>query len=61
MFEKRQTAGYPRVEVTEQKIHFAYECCLVNEDVTKRLPALDDIRKGLSDVNVMGVTLLNSA
>ena len=35
MFEKLQTAGYPRVEVTEQKIHFAYECCLVNEDVTK--------------------------
>lgn len=58
IFEELQAAGYPHVEVTEQKRHFAYECCLVNEVVTKRLPALDDIRKGLTEVNVMGVTLL---
>jgi hypothetical protein len=32
---------------------------LVNEVITKRLPALNEIRKGLCEVNVMGATLLN--
>ena len=58
IIEELQAAGYPHLEVTEQKRHFAYECCLVHEVITKRLPALDDIRKGLAEVNVTGITLL---
>jgi hypothetical protein len=57
ILEELQAAGYPHLEVTEQKRHLQYECCLVHEVVTKRLPALDDIRKGLGEVNVMGITL----
>ena len=59
ILEELQAAGYPHLEATEQSRHLAYECCLVHEVVTKRLPALDDIRKGLGEVNVMGITLLS--
>lgn len=56
--EELQAAGYQHLEVNEQKGHFAYECCLTHEVITKRVPALEDIRKGLGEVNVSGTTLL---
>lgn len=56
--EELQAAGYPHLEVNEQKRHLAYECCLTHEVITKRIPALDDIRKGLGEVNVSGTNLL---
>ena len=52
------SAGYPHICVTADKRRMAYECCLVHEVVTKRIPALDDIRKGLQSVNVAGETSL---
>ncbi len=48
------------LEVTEQNRHLAYECCLVHEVMTKMLPALDDIRKRLGEVNMIGITLLST-
>ena len=58
IIEELQSAGYPHLEISENKRRYAYECCLVNEVITKRLPALNDVRKGLCEVNVMGTTLL---
>ena len=52
-------AGFPHVHITTENRHLAYECCLVYEVITKRVAAMDDIRKGLSDVRVLGVTLLD--
>ena len=41
------SAGYPHVRVTADRRRLAYECCLIYEVVPKRIPALNDIRKGL--------------
>lgn len=37
----------------------AYECLLLYEVVTKRIPAMEDIRKGLGSVKRNGITLLD--
>ena len=52
-------SGYPPITVTAERRHLAYECCLVHEMVTKRLPALDDIRRGLTSVSALGTTCLD--
>lgn len=53
------SAGYPHVSITEGRRHLAYECVLLYEVVTKRIPAMDDLRKGLAAVKVSGTTLLD--
>ena len=52
-------AGYPRITIPADKRHLAYECCLVYEVITKRVPALEDIRKGLASVKVRRKTVLD--
>lgn len=52
-------AGFPHLEVTPATRTLAYECCLTYEVITKRLPALDDLRKGLRSECVMGTSLLD--
>ena len=52
-------AGFPHLEVTPTTRSLAYECCLTYEVVTKRIPTLDDLRKGLSSECVMGTSLLD--
>ena len=51
-------AGFPHITVSPERRHLAYECCLLYEVITKRIAALDDIRKGLQSVKVMGNTVL---
>ena len=53
------SAGYPHLNITEGRRHLAYECILLYEVVTKRIPAMDDLRKGFSEVKVSGTTLLD--
>ena len=36
------SAGYPHISVTEERRHLAYECILLYEVITKRIPSLDD-------------------
>ena len=59
MTELLMTAGFPHVTITEDRRHLAYECILLYEVVTKRIPALDDLRRGLEEVKVCGVGLLS--
>lgn len=47
------------MEITAQNRSLAYECFLLYEVLTKRIPALEDIRKGLASVRVQGITLLD--
>lgn len=53
------SAGYPHLNITEGRQHLAYKCILLYEVVTKRIPAMDDLRKGFSAVKVSGMTLLD--
>ena len=53
------SAGYPHISVTVDRRRLAYECCLIHEVITKRIPALDDIRKGLESVKVRGKSSLD--
>ena len=53
------SAGYPHLSITEERQHLAYECILLYEVITKRIPALDDLRKGLASVKVSQTTLLD--
>jgi hypothetical protein len=53
------SAGYPHISVTANTRCLAYECCLVYEVITKRIPALEDIRKGLECVKVLGKSSIN--
>ena len=53
------SAGYPHLNITEGRRHLAYECILLYEVVTKRIPAMDDLRKGFAAVKVSGMTLLD--
>ena len=53
------SAGYPHISITVERQHLAYECILLYEVITKRIPALDDLRKGLAAVKVSGTTLLD--
>jgi hypothetical protein len=52
-------SGYPHITITTEKRHLAYECCLLHEVVTKRLPAFDDIRRVLTGVSALGTTCLD--
>lgn len=45
------------MEITADNRSLAYECFLQYEVITKRIPALEDIRKGLASVK--GITLLD--
>jgi len=47
------------LEITANNRFLAYECFLLYEVLTKRIPALEDIRKGLASVRVQGITLLD--
>lgn len=49
-------AGFPHIEVLPSNMSLAYECVLSYEVVTKRIPVLDDLRKGLDSVRVMATT-----
>ena len=51
------SAGFPHITITAERRHFAYECCLLNEVITKRIAALNDIRKGMQSVTVLGNTV----
>ena len=53
------SAGYPHLNITEGRRHLAYECILLYEVVTKRIPAMDDLRKGFAAVKVSLMTLLD--
>lgn len=53
------SAGFPHITITEERRNLAYECILLSEVVTKRIPALDDLRRGLGEVKVSGVSLLS--
>lgn len=51
--------GFPHLEITAENRSRAYKCLLQYEVITKRIPGLEDIRKGLASVQVKGVTLLD--
>ena len=51
--------GYPHSSITEERQHLAYECILLYEVTTKRIAALDDLRRGLAFVEVSQTTLLD--
>ena len=53
------SAGFPHITITPGTKQIAYECCLLYEVITKRVTALDDIRKGLQSVKVLGNTALD--
>ena len=48
---------YP-LSMTEERQHLAYECILLYEVITKCIPALDDLGKGLASVKMSQTTLL---
>ena len=52
-------SGFPYLEITAENRSLAYEYLLFYEVLTKRIPALEDIRKGLASVRVQGITLLD--
>jgi hypothetical protein len=54
------SSGYPHITVSGDTRHLAYECCLLHEVFTKRLAAVDDIRKGLASVKTSGITVSRS-
>ena len=43
-------SGFPHGMVSLSNRQLAYECCLTYEVITKRIPSLDDMRKGLSSM-----------
>ena len=47
------------MEITVKNRSLAYECFLLYEVTTKRIAALEDIRKGMASVRVKGITLLD--
>lgn len=50
------SAGFPHIEGLPSNRSLTYECVLTYEVVTKRIPVLDDLRKGLDSVHVMATT-----
>ena len=52
-------AGFPHISITQERKQLAYECCLLHKVITKRVAALDDIRKGLQSVKLLGNTVLD--
>lgn len=53
------SAGYPHLSIIEERQHPAYECIFLYEVITKRIPSLNDLRKGLASVKVSQKTLLD--
>lgn len=53
------SAGYPHLSITEERQHPAYECIFLFEVITKRIPSVNDLRKGLASVKVSQTTLLD--
>ncbi len=53
------SSGFPHIEITDENKELAYECCLVHEVITKRIPLLHDIREGLMSESSMGIGILN--
>ena len=53
------SAGYPHLTVSPQRRQLAFECCVQYEVITKRISALDDMRKGLQSVIVLGNSILD--
>jgi hypothetical protein len=53
--------GFPHVEVCSNTRVLAYECVVRSEVITKRLPALDDLRNGLVSEHHMGLNILEIA
>ena len=51
------SAGYPQLTITKEWKHLAFECILLDEVMTKKVAALNDIRKGLGEVKVCGVSV----
>ena len=51
------SAGYPHITISPERRQLAFECCLQYEVITKRVSALDDMRKGLQSVKVWGNTI----
>ena len=55
-------SGFPHIQISPSNRQLAYECCLSNEVITKRIPSLGDLRKGISSEVVFGrQTLLDLA
>ena len=55
------SSGFPHVEVTTRNKNVAFECIMVSEVITKRIPMLDDLRQGLISESVLGFNVLNLA
>lgn len=53
--------GFPHLEVCSSTRVLAYECVVRSEVITKRVPALDDLRNGLVSESYMGLNLLDIA
>lgn len=53
--------GFPHLEVTARTRLLAHECIMTYEVITKRLPVLDDFRKGLKSEQHLGLDLLQVA
>ena len=55
-------SGFPHIQISPSNRQLAYECCLSNEVITKRIPSLGDLRKGIPSEVVFGrQTLLDLA
>jgi hypothetical protein len=59
--ETLASSGFPHVEVTKMNRDLAFECILISEVVTKRIPMLDDLRQGLVSESSLGFNVLNLA
>ena len=53
--------GFPHLDVCSSTRVLAYECVMRSEVITKRLPALDDLRNGLVSEHYMGLNILDIA
>ncbi len=56
------SAGFPHLYISPETQQVAFECCLLYEVITKRVAALNDMRRGLQkggSVKVMGTSLLD--
>lgn len=53
------SAGYPHLSIPEERQHPACECIFLYEVITKRIPSLNDLRKGPASVKVSQTTLLD--
>ena len=51
--------GFPHIEINDGNKNLAYECCLMHEVVTKRIPMLHHLRQGLVSECCLGTNLLN--